>query len=120
MLAALIVGVFIGIAGDRFYLFRTGRFFPKRAADFAARHIVDRLDRELHLDAAQKVGIQKIVDEHHGRIEAAWNNVRPQVHREIAATNVEIERLLTPEQRETFKRMKMRMDSRHGSGRGRR
>lgn len=115
---AFVAGLFVGISGDRLYLIRTHQFFPRRAADSSAHRLVDRLDRELDLTDAQQAAIQKIVDERRARIEAAWNEVRPRVRAEIAATNAEIEKILTPQQREKFRSLRIGEPRRgHGSRR---
>jgi hypothetical protein len=112
VIAAFITGLLVGIAGDRLYLFRTGRFFPRRGGEFAAQHIVAKLDRDLHLNASQKTEIERILESHHKKIDAAWNAVRPQVRQEIDATNNEIERVLTPEQLPKFKELRKKVDAR--------
>ena len=112
MIAAFIAGIVIGVAGDRFVLLRTGQLYPKRAVSFAAKHVVDRLSRDLQLSEAQKSEVRAIVDRHHARIDAAWANVRPQVRREIDAANVEIEAVLTPEQRTKFRELRNKVEQR--------
>jgi len=110
VIAAFIAGLFVGVAGDRFYLFRHGRLFPShRVGDFAASRIVDRLDHDLHLTPQQKTQIQQIIDRHRTRIDSLMTGVRPQVRQELDTANGEIEKLLTPEQQEKFKKMRMRM-----------
>lgn len=109
---AFVAGLFVGVAGDRFVLVRSGRLFPRRAVEFAARHVVDRLDKELHLTDAQKTSIQHIVDQHHARIDASWNSVRTQVRSEVDAANAEIETVLTPEQKTKFREMRANFDKR--------
>ena len=109
---AFVAGLFVGIAGDRALLIHSGRLFPRRGGAFAAQHVVDRLDRQLHLSDAQRMAIQRIVDVHHARIQSVWDNVRPQVRREIDATTAEIESVLTPQQRATFRDMRSRGDRR--------
>lgn len=111
VLAAFIVGVLIGVAGDHLFLMHRHELFHR---EFATHRIVDRLDRELHLTALQKSEVQRIVDTHHQRVDALMSNVRPQLRKEIDAANVEIEKILTPQQREQFQHLKMRM----GPGRG--
>jgi len=113
VLVAFVAGLFVGVAGDRFALIRGGRLFPRHAADFAAGHLVDRLDRELHLTAAQRTRIQSVIDRHHARIENVWNDVRPQIRHEIDATTAEIETVLTPEQRVRFRELRARGERRH-------
>ncbi len=107
VLVAFIAGLLVGIAGDRFYLIRSRQLFPRRAADFAARRVVDRLDQELHLTAQQKSEVQRIIDRHRTRIDAIMVNVRPQVRQELETANAEIEKVLTPQQREQFSKIKM-------------
>jgi hypothetical protein len=110
VIVAFIAGLFVGIAGDRFYLFHHGRLFPsRRMGDFAAHRIVEHLDRELHLNAQQKTQIQQIVDRHRVRIDSLMSGVRPQVRQELDAANAEIDKLLTPQQQEQFKKMRMRV-----------
>lgn len=80
--------------------------------DFAARRVVDRLDHELHFTPQQKVLVQQIIDRHRGRIDAVIGQVR----QEIDASNAEIDKVLTPEQRAKFAKIRMRMKSHHGMG----
>ncbi len=118
VVVAFIAGLFVGIAGDRFYLFRRGRFFPPRAAEFATRRMVDRLDRQLHLNPQQKVEIQKIIDQSRTRVEGIMGNVRPQLRQEIDSANAQIAKVLTPQQRQEFSKMRMRLPGPpHGRGR---
>jgi len=118
VIVAFIAGLFVGAAGDRLYLFRAHRLFPgHHMADFAAHRIVDRLDRELHLTPQQKTQVQQIIDRHRVRIDAVMGAVRPQVRQELDVTNAEIEKILTPDQRTQFAKMRMRMPGgRRGMG----
>ena len=106
VLAALIVGVLIGVAGDHLFLMHRHEL---RRGEFEPHRIVDRLDRELHLTPLQKSEIQRILDAHHQRMHDIMNNLRPQMRQEIEAGNAEIEKVLTPQQREQFQHLKMRM-----------
>lgn len=109
VLVAFIAGLFVGIAGDRLYFHR---MFPGRR-DFASRRIVDRLDHELHLSSQQKTAVQQIIDRHRVRIDTV---IRPQMRQELDATNAEIDKVLTPDQRAAFAKMRMHMAGRHGMG----
>jgi Spy/CpxP family protein refolding chaperone len=110
VIIAFVAGLFVGIAGDRLYFHR---MFPGRR-DFGGGRIVERLNRELHLTADQKSQVQKIIDSHRAHIESLMTNVRPEIRKELDATNAEIEKVLTPEQRAQFEKIRMRMQSRHG------
>jgi hypothetical protein len=68
-----------------------------------------RLDRNLDLTPQQEAEVTRILRKHHERVGALWGGVRPQVRREVELTNAEIQRLLTPEQRTKFERIKMRL-----------
>ena len=117
VVAVFIGGLLVGIAGDRFYLLRTHRLFPSdRGARFATRRIVEHLDRDLHLSPQQKIDVQRVIDQHHLRIDSVMSGIQPQVHAELEAANAEIDKILTPQQRETFKKMRMRapFPRRHG------
>ena len=114
VLAALIVGALIGVAGDHLFLIHRHELMRR---EFAPHRIVDRLDRELHLTAQQKSEIQRILDTHHQRMDAIMSNVRPQMRQEIEASNTEIEKILTPQQRVQFQHLKMRMPPGRGGPR---
>lgn len=118
VLVAFVAGLLVGAVADRIYLFRHPRPMGPRAADFMASRIVERLDRELHLTPQQKQQVAQIVGRHGKRMESIWSNVRPQVHQEIEAANVEIAAQLTPDQRARFAKMRMRMMPRRGGPRG--
>ena len=110
VVVAFVAGLLIGVAGDHlFFLHR----HETRRGQFGARQIVDRLDRELHLTSPQKTQIQGILDRHRARIDTIMSAVRPQMRQEIDAGNAEIERLLTPQQREQFQHLKMRLPPHH-------
>jgi len=109
VIIAFIAGVFVGIAGDHLLIIH--HLFPRH---FGSRPIADRLERELHLNAQQKTQVQQILDRHRARIDAVMGNVRPQIRAEIDATNAEIEKILKPDQRAQFEKMKMRMPRRRG------
>ena len=89
--------------------------FPGRR-DFGAARIVERLNRELHLTSQQKSAVQQIIDRHRARIDALMTGVRPQIRQELDATNAEIDKILTPDQRAAFAKMRMHMPGRRGMG----
>ena len=113
VVVAFIAGLIVGVAGDHLYLLHSGRLFPRHAARFAADRMADHLGKELQLTAQQKTQVQQIIERHRAKIDATMSSLRPQVRQEIDATNAEIDRLLTPEQRTTFAALRMRIGSRH-------
>ena len=70
------------------------------------------------LASGAAVIFRQIIDAHHARIDATMNAVRPQVRLELDAANGEIDKILTPQQREQFKKMRIRVPGpggrRHG------
>lgn len=112
VLVTFFAGFVAGGAADRVYLFRTHQLLPRRMVDAGARHIVARLDHELSLTPEQRTQVEQIVERGRARMDAVMSNVRPQMRQQIDATNAEIEKILTPEQRTKFAAMKMHM--RHG------
>lgn len=107
VLAAFATGVLAGIAIDR-------RLHRPPAPAFMVDAMLHRLDRRLDLTDEQREKIEQIIERRHERMTELFAHVRPQMDAEIAATNAEIERVLTPEQREKFQKMRMRLGPRHG------
>jgi hypothetical protein len=105
-----VVGAVVGIVGDRIF-----RALPpsQRSAQFITR----RLDRRLHFNDQQLTQVVAIIFRHQQRIAVIWSGVRPAVRQEIEQTNVEIDRVLTPQQRVEFDKIRMRlMPRRTGDG----
>jgi hypothetical protein len=108
VVATLIVGFLIGVVADRFWLYR----HPTRggrAQHFVTERIVKRLDGELHFTDQQRAQVTQILQARQQRINALMTGVRPRIRAEIDQTNVEIAKILTPEQRTKFEQMKMRV-----------
>ena len=72
-----------------------------RPSPTATRMMLRHLDRRLDLTDAQRAQVERILERGHTRIRG-----------EVDATNAEIERVLTPEQRARFVRMRMRLHGR--------
>jgi hypothetical protein len=116
VLAAFVAGLVGGAAGDRIYLYRRHRLSPEMRGGMT-KHVVARLDRELHFDSGQRTKVESILESRRKRIDSLWSSVRPQVVSEIDATNAEIEKVLKPEQIKAFKAIQVRMrNRRHGGG----
>lgn len=105
--AVIVVTFFVGVVVGAFtvhaWLLHGG--LPQHSAQFITR----RLDRRLHFSKDQRAQVMEIVGRHERRIAVIWSNVRPAVHQEIEAANVEIDRVLTPEQRVVFSQIRMRL-----------
>jgi Spy/CpxP family protein refolding chaperone len=92
-------GLVVGFGLGRFaHLARGGR---GPMPEVAARMMLNRLDRHLELTDAQETQIRAIFERRHSRMRD-----------EIAQTNAEIESVLTPEQREKLRKMRMHLAGR--------
>jgi hypothetical protein len=102
-----VCGFAVGVFSDHLWLLHMRRpLFHGRAL---APRIVAHLDRVLDLTPDQRREVARILERHHVRIEAINSGVRPQVRREIELANSEIEKILTPEQRVKFAKLKLRI-----------
>jgi Spy/CpxP family protein refolding chaperone len=110
IVGALLAGVVLGIAGDRAYLWHSHQLMPRHAPHLGM--IVEHLDRQLNFTPQQKAAVTQIVERHRQRIEALSASVRPQMRQELDATNAEIEKVLTPEQRTKFQQLQQQRQQR--------
>jgi Spy/CpxP family protein refolding chaperone len=118
--AVVLVITFLSGAAAGFLLAHLGMLrrglFPGRG-----RHVpqmmVRHLSRTLDLTDEQRKKVEGIVMRHHARIMQLQDSTRPQVRQELDAANREIEAVLTPEQREKFAKMRMRLERHEGRGR---
>ena len=76
---------------------------PGPGPELVPRAMIRQLDRRLDLNDAQRAQIEAIVMRRHERMRA-----------EIETTNDEIAKVLTPEQREKFAKIRLRMHRPHG------
>ena len=76
---------------------------PGPPPEMMAGAMIRQLDRRLDLTDAQRVQIEAIVKRRHQRMRT-----------EIETTNDEIAKVLTPEQREKFAKIRLRMHRPHG------
>ncbi len=115
LVVTFVVGIVVGVTGDRIVLWRRpDRMLRPPVTSF----MVKRLDQQLNLTPQQEVEVTRILQKHQERMSAVWSNIHPQLRNEIEVTNVEIRRVLTPEQRAKFEGLKMRLQmqrqERHG------
>ena len=114
---AFVAGFAAGALTDHFWMLRRGHRLPPMAAHM----MVGRLDHHLDLTDEQRARIEQILERRHEAMDRMWAELHPRMRAEIDATNAEIERVLTPEQREKFQKMRMRLGPRHrGEGHRRR
>lgn len=111
VIAAIVVivafgaGIVIGVCGDR--IWRDHHPRDHRPPGMIAALILRRLDHELNLTPQQHEAVGQILNARQQRIAALMAVVRPQIRQQIDATNAEIEKVLTPEQRMKFQQMRL-------------
>jgi hypothetical protein len=112
VIVAFIVGVLVGVLGLWGWVVhhRGGRL--PFIAELRERHILHHLDHELSLTPQQHDIVARIIHERGKRIDSILGGMLPQVRQEIDQGNVEIERILTPEQKAKFAKLRMRLRSR--------
>jgi Spy/CpxP family protein refolding chaperone len=72
------------------------------------RRLRGELARELNLTAAQDSAIDNIMMHRAGEFSALRQEIRPRVERLVADVRSDMEQVLTPEQRERFRRLQLR------------
>ena len=113
VLLAFFGGLVIGVIGDRIWTMHHGPGPRPFAVHLVTARILDRLDHELNLTPQQRTQVKQILDAHAQRIQGVWNGVQPQIRAEIDRNNAEIARVLNPDQRQKFERLKMQFLPRH-------
>jgi Spy/CpxP family protein refolding chaperone len=117
---AVVVVVITFVSGAAVGFFGA-HFFPRRGSFGRSRMMpqmmVRHLSRTLDLTPEQRTKVEQIVMRHHARIVQLQESTRPQVRQELEAANREIEALLTPEQRQKFAKLRMRLGRHEGRGR---
>jgi Spy/CpxP family protein refolding chaperone len=105
LIGAFIAGVAIGVAADRVVEHdRPGRHGP--------RSPVDRMARDLDLNAAQRAAVDSILEARRKQMRQLFDPIRPQMDSLMKigkvmgdSTHQQLRRVLTPEQRVKFDRM---------------
>ena len=82
---------------------------------FPTKMMVNRLDRRLDLTDQQRAQVEQIIRRHHTAITTMWRGLHPRVNSEIEQANAEITRILTPEQRKKFERIKLQLGGRRSN-----
>ena len=119
-----VVVIFLAGAGTGGALVRT--FAPKVKTEYRRTHVspplpvgnerrqeyLAKLDRELQLNADQRVKIEEILAASQKRMKEIWEPMEPQVKEEYRRTRREISEVLTPEQQAKMKNMRKGRDDR--------
>jgi Spy/CpxP family protein refolding chaperone len=119
--AIVVAGVVAGVAIDRVLLraptaapmFPDTGFHPlssvlRSPTPEERRRLRSELSRELHLTPAQDSAIDVIMMQRAGEFSALREEIRPRVERLVSDVRSDMEQVLTPEQRERFRRLQLR------------
>lgn len=107
LVITFVVGAVLGVVGDRIWVMLHP---PRRPSpEMIVRHLTYRL----RLSDQQRAQVTEIIARHQQRIAAVTAGTRPAVQQELEQANREIEQILTPEQRQTFAKMRMRLMPMH-------
>jgi Spy/CpxP family protein refolding chaperone len=105
LIGAFVAGIAIGFAADR--AMGRDRHGPRRP-----RSQVDRMARDLNLNAAQRASVDSILEGRRKQMRQLFAPIRPQMDSlmEVGkvigdSTHAQLRRILTPEQRVKFDRM---------------
>lgn len=110
----LVAGILVGIGLDRAFFrphrlafgpFVTIRRWPNGAN---ARQVRASFQRQLHLTPEQQARIDTIMQRRMAVLDSIRKETGPQVRALIAGTRAQIDSVLTPEQRETFRSLQHR------------
>lgn len=112
------LGLVVGIAYERHH--RSPRWMSlsgPSGLSAAEAHQVAMADlrKALDLDDEQVAQIHEIMRKHHGAVERAWEELRPEVQAAMREVHVEIAEILRPEQRERFHEWLTRRRQEQGS-----
>ncbi|MEK7475367.1 MAG: hypothetical protein AAB152_06980 [Candidatus Coatesbacteria bacterium] len=108
---ALAVGLAAGLALG-LHAPRWGFPHPRRGGDRTAL-MVDRVSRQLKLDAGQREKLTAILEKTHHRIMRLRRDVGPKFEAIRKEASREIEKILTPDQVERYRELEKKWDARH-------
>lgn len=93
-------GTLTGVAYER-------RQAPEHVRDRADshHHVMSHLTRELTLDSAQRTAIAAILGRHQGAVDSTWHAFQPRFHQALDSAQLEIARILRPDQAVKYRRM---------------
>jgi len=107
---SLLIGFALGTAFGQWHA--KENFRPPWKEGGMQQHLLNRLDKKLHLSQEQKRNISAIFAAKHPEMMALHAEMRPKFEALRHATQTEIRNLLTPDQQEKFEEMNARMEKR--------
>jgi Spy/CpxP family protein refolding chaperone len=95
-----------------------GPFGSRPPSDSARRHMRERMAKELDLTPAQSVQVDSLMTAQGPKFQALREKMQPAMDSLVAETQAQMDRILTPEQREKAKAMRERIRTRRHGGPG--
>ena len=88
--------------------------FGRAPSDSARKHMRERMAKELELTPAQATAVDSLMTAQEPKFRALREKLAPAMDSLVTETQVGMDRILTPAQREKSKAMRERMRGRHG------
>jgi len=101
LVATFAAGLAVGAGGRALWVRYASAAAPERARGLD--RMMDELNDELHLDAAQRDSVRAILQRHRTRMTAVWETVRPRFDSMRAQMDSDVARQLTPEQQAKYR-----------------
>jgi Spy/CpxP family protein refolding chaperone len=119
VVVSLLTGVVAGIAVDRRALIHRGPYIVSRGGHFHGPMVPGRMERELGLSPAQSAAVDSVMHHRMAQRDSLMARTFPVMRALLDSTRIDIERVLTPDQRTKFEKMRFH-DGPMGSTRGQR
>lgn len=116
LLVLFLSGILMGAAGAWIMVERKAMDSVTRSKERAPGVIVERLDRELELNEAQKRRITEIVSQTQEEIRELRRRMRPEMDRIIQDSRERMKEELTPQQQERLDELFERLEERRARG----
>ncbi len=116
VVVSLLTGVVVGIAVDRRVLVHRGPFMVSRG-HWHGPIVPGRLEHELGLTPSQSAAVDSVMRHRMAERDSLMAHTFPVMRALLDSTRIDIERVLTPEQRAKFEKMRLH-DGGMGSSRG--
>jgi hypothetical protein len=98
-------GVIVGVAGTSAGVARKIRSVMSGGSKAVVHEVVQRLDRELKFDAAQKQQVLQIAEETRLKLRQSQAQIQPEVERTLGEAEAKVRNILRPDQIEKFEKL---------------
>lgn len=105
---SLLTGVIVGVAVDRRVLLHRGPFFVRTMGERHSVMMPAHLERELGLSPAQTTAVDSIMRHRMSQRDSLMAHTWPVMRQLLDSTRYDIEKILTPAQRERFEQLRDR------------